>query len=468
MADGRSRVAIERWPALLTGGATLLAVVLVLHDLGDKSLWYDEAWSVGIVDRAPGDALWRISHWEVNQSPFYAVLAGWWRIGQSETFLRLLPGAFFVLSVPAIAMLGRRLVDASVGGVASLLLACHPLVVQWGQQVRGYTMLVLLSIIATTALLWAWERPSSTRRALLYGLIAALTTYVHFYGALVVAAHALWAALQRPWPPRRSLLAAGGVYLVLVAPLLVFIATRDGDPIAWVGDTSTTEAMRRTARGLAGSGWGVLAYGLAGLAGLVATTLRHEGDGDDRARRHLPGIWLVVPVAVVTLSTLTVKPLLEVRFLICVVPAMALLAAIGVTRLPRAVGVGLLGALVFVSGLNVDAWYGAATEDWRGAAAIVAAADRPGTQVVIAPWGGVFALRYYEDRADVPAAEVVRFGPATEATARLVEVQRITSAGRPTPFTRAYRQWRDERYRLVAERRVDHIVVRTYERTPPL
>ncbi len=467
MAEGRRSPALERWPVLLTAAATLLAAALVLHDLGDKSLWYDEAWSVGIVDRSPGDALWRISHWELNQSPFYGLFAGWWRIGQSETFLRLLPAAFFVLSVPAMAVLGRRLVDAAVGGVAALLLACHPLVVQWGQQVRGYSMLVLFSIVATTSLLWAWERPSSTRRALLYGVVAALTTYVHFYGALVVGAHGVWAALQRPWPPRRSVLTAGGAYVVLVTPLLVFIVTREGDPIAWVGDTSTTDAIRTTARGLAGGGWGILAYGVAGVAGLASTITRRQGGPGEAAHRHLPAIWLLVPVAVTTLSTVTVKPLLEARFLICVVPALALLAAIGVTRLPRPVGLGLLGALLLVSGVQVDEWYGARTEDWRGAAALVAAADRPGAQVVITPWGGVFALRYYEERMDVPAADVVRFGPATEPTERIVEVQLASFAGRPTPFSLAYRHWRDERSALVAEEAVDRIVVRTYERTAP-
>ena len=103
-------------PTALALAATVLAAVVGLWDLGRRSFWYDEAFTVGIVDRPIGDVLWRITHWEVNQSPYYLLFAGWFRLGQSEELLRLLSVAFAVAAVPAIYLLGRRLVDTRQGG----------------------------------------------------------------------------------------------------------------------------------------------------------------------------------------------------------------------------------------------------------------------------------------------------------------------------------------------------------------
>ena len=268
---------------------------------------------------------------------------------------------------------------------------------QWGQQLRGYSLLVFLTIVATILLLRASDDLTSTRRAVAYAVVAALATYVHFFGALVVGAHGLWMLLQRDRPPRRWIVVAGGVYLTLIVPLLGFLVTREGDPIDWLGRSSTATAIKLTARGLAGGGWGVVVYTIAGVAGLGVAIAASRTSDTRRARALLPAIWLLVPVAAATLSTVTVKPLLEARFLIGVVPAMALLAALAVCRLPRVVGVGLLGALLLVSAIQVDRWYDAPSEDWRGATELVAAAE-PGTTVVVLPRGGLFALRYYESR----------------------------------------------------------------------
>ncbi len=105
----------SRGPVLVTAAATLAALVLGLHRLGRLSFWYDELQTVGTVDRPFGDALWRITHWEVNQSPFYLLVAGWIRLGDSEAFLRLLSVAAWVGTVPLLFLLGRRLVDPRVG-----------------------------------------------------------------------------------------------------------------------------------------------------------------------------------------------------------------------------------------------------------------------------------------------------------------------------------------------------------------
>lgn len=462
-ADG---TAAERWATPLVVGATVLAAVLVLFELGHKSLWYDEAFSLGIVDRPVGDALWRIAHWEVNMSPFYLALAGWWRLGQGEGFLRLLPAACSILSIPAIFALGRRLFDARVGAVAALLLAVHPLGVQWGQQLRGYSLVLLLVILSTTMLLRALERPEATGPALAYAAVASLATYGHFFAALVIVAHVVWLLLHRPLPVR-LMAVAGGAGAVLLAPLGWYFLTRHGDPLYWVSD-KTTSAIVDTATALTGgSKWAVAAYSTAGVAGLWAIAKQvREPDETRRWEPLLPVAWLVLPLLIATVSTATVKPLLEGRFLIVVVPALVLIAAAGLCRLGGRWGGALLAVLLVVSAVGIDRWYTTpAHEDWRGAATVVAAAAPPDGVVVLEPWGGVFPLRYYEDQLHLPQLDVLR--PRAEdppAGGPLVEVRRISDAGYPAPLEPGYRTWRDRYFELRDERHVEKLVIRTYER----
>jgi mannosyltransferase len=204
-------------PLLLTTVATVVAAALSLWRIGDKSLWYDETFTVGLVDRPLGDALWRITHWELNQSPYYVVLLGWHHLGDGETFLRLPSAAFAVATVPVVYAIGRRLSGPWVGALAAAVVAVHAQVIQWGQQVRGYSLALLLDTVAALLLLRAVERPT-TGRAVAFGVVAAAAGYSHFAALLVVGALGASLLLFRP-VPWRLVRVAGGTAAVLLGPL---------------------------------------------------------------------------------------------------------------------------------------------------------------------------------------------------------------------------------------------------------
>jgi mannosyltransferase len=260
---------VDPWPVRMATTATVLAVLLVLFDLGDKGIWHDEAVSIGTVDRSFGDALWRIANWEVNQSPFHVLLAGWWRVGQGATFLRLLPAASTVLAVPALFVLGRRLLDARTGAIAALLLAVHPLAIQWGQQLRGYSLVLLLVILATDLLVRALQRPEARGPAVAWAAVAAAATYTHFFAALVVATCFLWLLLLRPLP-RRLIVTGGAVYGLLLVPLGFFFVTRQGDPLSWVPGASRSVVAHTARVVLGGTFLSAAVYAVAAAAGAWA------------------------------------------------------------------------------------------------------------------------------------------------------------------------------------------------------
>ncbi len=457
----------SRWPMGLTVAATLLAAALGVWQLGRRSFWYDEAFTVGIVDRPIGDLAWRLTHWEVNQSPYYLLFAGWFRLGHSEAFLRLLSVGFAVAAVPAIFLLGRRIADARVGAVAAVLLAVHPLIVQWGQQLRAYSMVVFLVIVATILLLRAVDRPDDTTRSVLYAVVAAVTIYTQFFALLVIVAHLVWVALLRPMP-RRVVAAAGAALAVLVLPLAWYLLTYHGDPLVWL--TGSGNDILVAARGLTGGrGINVVAYTLAVLAGLWALA-RHGsavGTGALRTPKHwpsvLPLVWLALPSAITVIVSLTVKPLLEARFLIVVVPALVLVAAYGLCRIPwRPVAAVLAAALLVVSADGLGIWYrGEMLEDWR--AAVPAAIQRAGPDgsLVLDPRLALFATRYY--RPD--GVHYHLFEPDWyhgRRPPKLVEV--IRDRQRPHELGPLYTLWRDTYYVQIDSRHFDGLTVNTFER----
>src|SRR5690606_23537968 len=137
------------------------------------------------------------------------------------------------------------------------------------QQLRSYSMAVFMVIVATIALLRAADEPADARRSVIYGIVAAVTIYTHFFALLVIAAHLLWVSLVRPMP-KRVVVAAGAALGVLVLPLVWYLLTYEGDPLVWLAG-SRDDALLATARGLTGGrGMNVVAYGAAVVAGLWA------------------------------------------------------------------------------------------------------------------------------------------------------------------------------------------------------
>ncbi len=451
----------DRWPIALAAAFTVAAGFVTRHRIGANSLWYDEAFTFGLVDRPLGDAAWRITHWELNQSPYYVAMLVWHRIGETEGFLRGLSAAFVIATIPVVFVLGRRLVDAWVGAVAAGVVAGHGLVVQWGQQMRGYTLATFLAVVATLLLVRAVERPSTARSAA-YGVAAAALAYSHLVAGLVVVAHALSLLVLRP-RPWALVRVAGITGAVLTAPLAWYVLTRQGDPLDWINEPSGDETYDILADVAGGDTQHVWVLGLLGLlgAGVLLTRARRAARGDDAWRATVPLLWLVVPLAGVLVSTYTVKPLLVARFLIVIVPAFALLVAVGVRRLPLPGSLVAVGALAVVSVQSIDHWYDAGNyEDWRGAVAEVSSSVQPGDDIVVVPGRAVHAVRYY--------------GPALQTTSpndfelvdgeRLWVFDRVSRGATEWPVPEGFERWLSSTYVLVDEAPYLNVHVLLYER----
>jgi len=409
--NGSSLAALRRRGPLLCA-ALVLAVALRarLSGLGDRSLWFDEGVSLGVVRLPWGTYL---AHaWDRNlgnQLLYYLVLRGWRVFGESEWALRSLGALLSTAAVLVTFSLARRLFGLAAAATAGLVLALHPLEIWQAQQARGYGLAVFLC--ALSALLLArWVEVRSRAGLAAWAAVCALALYAHFFSGLVVAAEALsLAALGRPEPRDRLPLALALAAIAAAAlPILAVGVLTPKDFVAFVPPLSSARLL--DAAVALGGGSARLAL-LAGAA-IAALTVRlvRLPRGPARWAVALALSWAVVPILALAAISL-VQPILLARYLTMAAPGWALAAggAAGILAAgrpgwagPRAgAGLALAGAGLLAAGEArlVLRNRGFQVEDWRGAAAHVAAATLPGDAIVYdSSWAGL-TFEYYLDRA---------------------------------------------------------------------
>lgn len=277
-----------RGTAWALAGLLLLGLGLRLYHLG-TGLWFDEIETLVEYVRLPLGQILRDYH-SNNQHPLYSVLAhlSLGVFGESGAALRLPAALLGTASLAAYYRLAVRIVDRreALLGTALLTFSYHHL--WFSQDARGYSGLLLLSLLATLALIRLLDE-RTTRWGVVagYGVSAGLAVYIHPTAVLLAVAHALilgWAWWSsRSTNPRlgpralAALACAALVGLVLYLPMLRQVVTTltgrnpHGAETAWQSPLwFVAESLRSLAGGLPGGWMGVLAAALVLLAGWLA------------------------------------------------------------------------------------------------------------------------------------------------------------------------------------------------------
>jgi uncharacterized membrane protein len=231
---------------------------------------------------------------------------------EREAVLRVLPMLFVAASVGLLAYLLARRFGPLAAAAGAAVLATNPTFAAVGSQVRGYGLVVLLSVATTAILLDAIreEAPTARRRAA-YAVLAALGIATHLYMFLVVGVQVVLASSKRriweAWVPAWLAAALG---LVAYAPV-------------WRGMRAAADASGRHFRlgfpvdvaGMALGGSVVAAVLLAVLVGPVLWRARRS----PLVRRGALGIagaalivWIVAPFDLYPRFFLWLVPLVAV------------------------------------------------------------------------------------------------------------------------------------------------------------
>ncbi|MGH2829234.1 MAG: glycosyltransferase family 39 protein, partial [Actinomycetota bacterium] len=368
-------------PGLLTG----LTLALGIVRLGNASIWLDEAASVNLARIPFGDFLSVAADKEANGSLYYLLLRLWLWLGHSEFAIRLLSALAAAATIPVLYALAARLFGRRVAVIACALCALSGLFLRYAHEARGYSLAAFFATLLSLLLVRALQAPTR-RRWIVYGAVAGLGLYAHFFVGFVILAHLIVAVVARrdAW---RAMAAGWAVLAAIALPLGIFLLGQQGAQVAWIPRT-TLRTVVPTFKALTGFGGAplLIAYFVACAAGSAAVW---RGGLAPRWKGGLVLAWVAVPPALafaVSLATPIVRP----QYLIVIVPGLSLLAALGLDamRAPPAIAAAT-AALAAVAVAALPGMYSnLETHDWRGATRFVLSSSAPTDGVVFYAYYG--------------------------------------------------------------------------------
>jgi mannosyltransferase len=336
----------SRKPSFLHLGPTVLLLLgafwLASSALDQQSFWGDEGWSMWAVrGQSPLETLRRVGD-DVHPPLYFLLLDGWTAlVGESVYGVRMLSLLFGMIGLAATFALARRLFDLHTGLAALGLLSTSSFWIYYTREARMYTLLLALAALATWAYL-RWLENNTRCRTLIYAVLLALLPYTHYHGALIVATHGLHLLLTHPRRWWRWCVPAG-LAALFYAPwipsgLRQTYAHPDG-PFAVPIPTNRQTVMDLVGH-LIGGYWGLIPLSCAVLA--VSLTFRRY----TRAFVLL-ALWLVLTPGVVFWINAEIMPFYQRRYVIALLPAVVLIQAYGLRRIPwNGVRLCLLGLVM--------------------------------------------------------------------------------------------------------------------------
>ncbi|HEX8206829.1 MAG TPA: glycosyltransferase family 39 protein [Solirubrobacteraceae bacterium] len=449
---------MRRWGWALAG-IVVLAAALRLWQLGDRSLWVDEAFTLRHVDGDLGHVLDRMS--EEDSAPLYPLLAwGWSKVfGLSEAGLRSLPALLGVLTVPVVWAAAARVGGRPAAAAAALLTAVSPFLVWHAQDARPYALLILLGAVAFLAFLRVLE-DGSRRWAAVWAVGSVLAVLTHYDAVFPFGVEAVWLVLGTRGTARRAVLVAAGVPVLLGLALIPLAVAQSGGgltgggvggeagfgggdnsaggDVSFLGISDVEFLARRVAYvgGQFATGYQPRAQRFTALAAAVLLVLAIAAVlrlvPRERLRRvAVPaGVGLTTILAAVLLTVAGIDQVYTRFQSPAFVPLVVALGA-GLALCGRRVGVALVAALAAL-GIGVtlatagDAKFG--TQDWRTAFAALGQSDEWRLVVLSAPYGKEM-LPVYRPYAVLPREPF----EVTEVVALALPDNRLRGGRQPEP-----------------------------------
>ncbi len=409
----------------------LLAFGLRVCRLDAQSLWYDEGLSVHLASLPVTETIAQSAI--TDHPPLHAVILNLWMgiAGSGEFSIRFVSVFFGALAVALTYALGRRVGGARVGALAAGLIAIAPTAVWYGQEARGYSLMVVLVLVAVLAYLRLESGDLQARVWLVYILASTAALYTHYFAAFPIVAMNLYFVLRIPRRPgqwdthhivRDWFLAQLAVVILFLPWLPNALAQAASNATYFPGRVTWDTVVLQTWRAFAGGDfphlgqpamppptsamW--LAIVLLGAVSPFVARRFSSRPGDPNTNRA-KGVLLTISLLVIPLLLMSIlaweKPKFAPRYLLPSLPAFVVLAGLGIDILLRfrnrlLAAVALLPLLLIPAvDLLVTAQIyfdpPAARPDVRAVAAYIGANEEPGDAILLVGGHQAPVFEYY-------------------------------------------------------------------------
>jgi 4-amino-4-deoxy-L-arabinose transferase-like glycosyltransferase len=425
------RLAFRSAETLPIAAITLLAACLRFYDIGRRSAWLDEGFSIHFAKLDPARLVSDLVAEDIHP-PLYFLTLHFWMLafGDSEAAVRSLSAVTGCAAVVVVYGVGRLLVDRGVGLLAAALVALSSFHIAYSQETRSYSLLALLTALSFYFFLKMWKEPSR-RHQVGYVLVTVALLYTHLYGLFVILAQnavfigsIAFRLSARPPLPARGWLRLQAVTVLAFVPWIYAVARQSDRFLNSEGQLVPRPHIRDAVGSLSGySGSSRVAVaGVAVIFVVAAVRWWHSGGASrlllgksvnarsepSRSRLLVLGAWLVSPIMAPFFVSLLVTPIFLFKYTIPASLAFYLLVALGWRWLGNRAAAALIGGVVLAgfAGGAVDRIRNSKNENWRGAVAVVNLKAHRGDTVLLDAGFTRHIFRYYSTRPSLVRTQV--------------------------------------------------------------
>ncbi len=385
----------------LMAGSTAFSTLLLNH----QSLRLDEAQSLWQTSHSFG-RMYQLVAQDVHVPGYHTLLKLWIVVfGHGVAATRALSLVLFVLTIPAVYALGRRVFDERTSLFAAGLVALSPFLTWYGNEIRMYAALALVVVLNQLCFLRIFQRAAGANWTW-YTLTALAGVYTHYFFWLTLITQGVFYLVNRRRFLRGTFLrlaAVAALLLVALAPWLVFVRSQGGSggnqPLL-LAPTSVDlfNTFSEFFAGFQDNFINTLVVALWPILVLLSLLALQK------TRRVPPevGYFLLMgllPVLAAFAFSVTIRPIYVSRYLIVALPSLLLFLTWLLTVYGRRAALVLRSVLLL--GLVAASLHQAlssttpAKEDYRAASDYLASVAAPQDIVVISPPFTSYPFDYY-------------------------------------------------------------------------
>jgi mannosyltransferase len=382
------------YPFLLTAFLATGAFIRI-KGLTFQSFWLDEL-HTGI-EADPGNSLSTVLNYLRTvdpQPPLYHLLVHFWMkiAGYNDFQARLIPAMAGVAGIAAIYFLGKAIYDRQAGIIAALFTCFNYFHLYYSQEARNYTLLFLLTCLSFLYLIRCLKNFSRNSQAL-YILCTVLLLYTHYYALAVVGSQAVlfFIFLFTDSNPKRYCIRHGLselIILLLYLPWIGFLISINKvyDGNLWIPRPEQNFVFQYFSQYFSDQ---LLQYTVVLLMLFFLFNIFSTPTGEHPFLQTRNGFiftilftWIILSYAIPYVRSLLNTPILWTRYTIITLPAILLIASIGIAMIQRNfIKIYLSFFIIMVSVVQLfiqQEYYTKPTkQQWREMAQAVARHQRP-------------------------------------------------------------------------------------------
>ncbi|MFH1053662.1 MAG: glycosyltransferase family 39 protein [Candidatus Woesearchaeota archaeon] len=323
---------MNKTKVLMIFGVLIIALFLRMYNLGEESYWLDEANSIRQSQESFGKSMEMVK--KDTHLPLYTILLHFWvhMFGTTEFVTRLLSVIIGVFSVVLIYFIGKKLFNANIGLIASLILALSPVAIYYSQETRLYNLSVFLTMLSFLYFIDIFEK-ISLRCSIFYILSSLLMLYTHIFSVFPLLAQNIYFIYHKRQRYKEILewILLQFILLIFFLPSLLFLKSLIGKThlVSWL-PIPNLNILFVAFMEYIGNVFILIIFIL--LLSLIFFKRRNI------SLKHKSSIillllWAILPIFLIYIFSISFIPLFHIRYFLFIIPAIYLLFAWAISEI---------------------------------------------------------------------------------------------------------------------------------------